>query len=102
MPGSFDIRLEQMAPSSWGLHIRNSGATDIPELDVELDGIPVHEHPAFVQNQPDRGHVEGLPGEAEVAYLLMSRDDASRPPYRLRIVHTDADGVTHEYSSRIG
>lgn len=102
MPANFDVRLEKMAPSSWGLHIRNNGAGSIPELRVELDGTLVHEHPAFLENQPDRGVVEELAGGKEVAYLLMTHDESLQPPYELRIVHTDRDGVSHEYSSTIG
>lgn len=102
MPANFDVRLEKMASTSWGLHIRNSGAEEIPELRVELDGAPVHDHPAFVENQPDTGLVEGLAGGAEVGYLLVVEDESHQPPWELRIVHTDADGVDHEYSSTIG
>lgn len=102
MAANFDVRLEKMAPSSWGLHIRNSGTGEIPEMRVEVNGTVVHEHPAFVSNQPDRGVVEGLGGGDEVGYLLMSHQESLQPPYELRIVHTDEDGVTHEYSSTIG
>lgn len=102
MPSNFDVRLEKMAPTSWGLHVRNSGAGQVPEMRVELDGTLVHDHPAYVQNQPDGGVVEGLAAGDEVGYLLMSHEESLQPPYQLRIVHTDEHGVTHEYSSRIG
>lgn len=102
MPANFDVRLEQMASTSWGLHIRNNGAGEISEMRVELDGTVVHEHPAYVENQLEQGVVEGLSGGDEVGYLLMTREASVQPPYQLRIVHTDEDGITHEYSSTIG
>lgn len=102
MPANFDVRLEAMAPTSWGLHIRNKGAGDIADMRVELNGTLVHEHPAYVDNQLHLGLVDDLAGGDEVEYLLMTREASLQPPYQLRIVHTDADGVTHEYSSTIG
>jgi len=102
MPANFDVQLEQMAPSSWGLHIRNAGSQAIPELRIELDGTLVDEHPAYVGRQEDRGVVTDLTSGDEVAYLLMTKEKSLQPPYRLRIVHTDEHGIEHEYSSKIG
>lgn len=102
MAGTFDVRLEKLAATSWALHVTNGSGSEVPSVRVELDGAPVDEHPAFVPNQPDRGTVEGLGAGKSLGYLLVAADEAERPPWQLRIVHTDADDVTHEHSSTIG
>lgn len=102
MARNLDVRLEKMGSSSWGLHVRNAGGSEIPELKVELEGEPIHRHPAFIENQPDGGHVVDLPPGGSLGYLLVAREEAHRPPYSLRIVHTDPDGVAREYSATIG
>lgn len=102
MAGTFDVRLEKLAEASWALHVTNGSGSSLPEVRVELDGALVDEHPAFVHNQPDRGRVEDLGPGRELGFLLVAREEGQGPPYQLRIVHTDRDGVTHEYSSRIG
>lgn len=102
MAGTFDVRLEKLASTSWALHVANSSGAAVPEVRVELDGAPVDEHPAFVRNQPDRAVVRDLDSGRSLGYLLVAREQGQAPPYQLRIVHTDVDGVTHEYSSRIG
>lgn len=102
MPRNFEVNVEKMSATSWGLHVRNTGSDPIPELTVEVDGTLVDEHPAFVQNQPDRGRVEDLePGDA-LGYLLVARREEHEPPWDLRIVHTDVDGISHEYSATVG
>lgn len=102
MARNLDVRLEKMGAASWGLHVRNSGGAPIPEMRVELQGEPIDRHPAFVENQPDRGHVHDLPAGGSLGFLLVAREEAHRPPYSLRIVHTDQDGVSREYSATIG
>lgn len=102
MARNLDVRLEKMGAASWGLHVRNTGGSPIPELRVELEGDLIDGHPAFVENQPDRGEVEDLPAGASLGYLLMAREEGHRPPYSLRIVHTGQDGVAREYSATIG
>lgn len=102
MAGTFDVRLEQLAAKSWALHVANGSGASVPRVRVELDGAPVDEHPAFVHNQPDRAVVEDLGPGRSLGFLLVAREEGQGPPYQLRIVHTDDDGVTHEYSSRIG
>lgn len=102
MAGTFDVRLENLAATSWALHVRNNSGSEVPEVRVELDGAPIDEHPAFVANQPDAGVVEELAPGKSLGYLLVAREDVHEPPYQLRIVHSDAHGVTHEYSSKIG
>lgn len=102
MARNLDVRLEKMGAASWGLHVRNTGGSPIPELKVELEGAPIDRHPAFVENQPDGGHVQDFPPGGALGYLLVARDEADRPPYSLRIVHTDQDGVAREYSATIG
>ena len=102
MAGTFDVRLEQLAATSWALHVTNGSGSEVPEVTVELDGAPIDEHPAFAANQPDRATVRDLDAGAALGYLLVASDESHRPPYKLRIVHTDGDGVTHEQSSTIG
>ena len=102
MARTLDVRLEKMGGASWGLHVRNSGGSPIPELTVELEGEPIDRHPAFIENQPDGAHVRDLPAGGAVGYLLVARDEAHQPPYSLRIVHTDPEGVSREYSATIG
>lgn len=102
MARTLDVRLEKMGAESWGLHVRNSGGAPIPELRVELEGGLIDEHPAFVDNQPDRGHVQDLAAGGSLGYLLVAREESQRPPYSLRIVHTDPEGVSREYSATIG
>lgn len=102
MAGTFDVHLEKLAATSYALHLSNNSGERIPEARVELDGAPVDQHPAFVHNQPDRGLVEDLGPGKSVGYLLVAREEGQGPPYQLRVVHTDEDGVTHEYSSKIG
>lgn len=102
MARNFEVRVEKMGATSWGLHVRNTGGSEIPELTVEVDGEPVDQHPAFVQNQPDRARVEEFEPGAALGYLLVAREESQEPPWDLRIVHTDADGVDHEYSATVG
>lgn len=102
MARNFEVRVEQMGGSSWGLHVRNTGGDPIPELRVEVDGAPVDEHPAFVQNQPDEAEIRDFqPGDA-LGYLLVALEESQEPPWDLRIVHVDAEGVSHEYSATVG
>lgn len=102
MAGNLDVRLEKMGSASWGLHVRNSGGSPIRELTVELEGEPIDRHPAFVDNQPDRSHVQDFPAGGALGFLLVARKEGDRPPYALRIVHTDEDGVSRQYSATIG
>lgn len=102
MPRNFEVRVEKMSPTSWGLHLRNTGGAPIPEVTVEVDGEPVDEHPAFVQNQPDEARLEDFEPGGAVGYLLVAREERHEPPWDLRVVYTDADGVSHEYSATVG
>lgn len=84
--------------NSYDLAIVNTGDGQVTDLEVELDGQPITEHPDCAPGHSPDNQVAAIPSENYVTYRLNRTQDSPPVPLNLHIDYVDAGGREREFS----
>lgn len=89
--------LRQSGQHSYRLYLVNTGAVEARNIRIEMDGVPLAEHPAAVRNDllPD---LVGPDGEIS---CLLGLHMGCTPPFKIKITWDDTSAKERTYCSTL-
>lgn len=98
---AIDVQVNRdRAGHMWHISLRNNGKTQAREVSVQLDGVPIDDHPVL-RSPGQRNDVETLEPASLYTYTLMPSMDGPGLPKEMRVCWTDVTGVRHETTTSI-
>lgn len=74
------------------LIIHNQGPGEVADMEIELDGEPVTDHPIVLAEAGMGAEIPVMAEDSEISYGLARRQGTPSAPYQIRITYRDQQG----------